>query len=193
MQYSLTPEQKEKIITILTHSFDQNKSTNFVVKQDNKRGKRLRFLIEYSLFNAEKSGFVLLNDTEDTCCLILDSEKKKPFFQALIWDVKLVVKCIGIGRVFKVLKREGAIKKQHPSKPFYHLWYIGVNPELQGHGLGSKMLQKAIQQAKSNNKAIYLETSNPRNFRFYEKHGFEHYFTLKELGYELRFFRINEN
>lgn len=184
----MNQQNKERIIEILSDSFKDNKSTNFVLKQDKKTPKRLRNLIEYSLFYGENFGEVLLSEDRNSCTIILDTEKKKTTIKSTLWDLKLIFKCIGLGRVGSVLKRESLIKSHHPKEDFIHLWYIGVDPDQQGNGIGSKQLKEIIEMARSKGKAIYLETSTERNFPFYEKFGFEHVATIDQLGYSLRMY-----
>lgn len=181
---------KNHIINILTDSFQDNKSTNFVIKQDKKRAKRLRSLIEYSIFYGEKFGEVFLSEDKKACYIILDTEKKKFTWGSMIWDLLLVLKCIGISSVSKVMKRESLIKSHHPKEGFIHLWYIGVSPAKQGKGQGTKLMQKITEKAQSENKKIYLETSTERNFKFYESLGFREVVTFEELGYSLKMFSL---
>ncbi|PHR47060.1 MAG: GNAT family N-acetyltransferase [Fluviicola sp.] len=186
----MNQSNKNDIINILTDSFQNNKSTNFVVQQDSKRAKRFRSLIEYSIFHGEKFGEVFLSEDKTSCYIILDTEKKKLTWSSLIWDLRLVLKCIGIARVIKVMKREALIKSHHPKKDFIHLWYIGVSPAKQGEGKGTKLMQKIIDKAQSQNKKIFLETSTQRNFKFYESFGFTEVVTLDQLGYSLKMFSL---
>lgn len=181
---------KYHIVDIITDSFQNNKSTNFVIKQDRKRAKRFRALVEYSIYYGEKFGEVYLSEDKKACYIILNTEKKKTTFVSIIWDLRLVLKCIGISRVRKVMKREVLIKSHHPTEDFIHLWYIGVSPSVQGEGRGTKLMQIIIEKARSQNKKIYLETSTQRNFKFYESFGFIEKVTLEQLGYSLKMFSL---
>ena len=181
--------QEEQMIEILTTAFQENKSVNFIVKQDKKREKRLRLLIEYSIFYGKSFGKLILNEDKTACAIIVDLEKKKTTFRSIIWDLRLIFGCVGITNVSKILRREKAIKSLLPKEPFLHLWYIGVDPSTQGTGAGSKLLQEIIALAQSQNKVLQLETSTPRNFPFYEKRGFNELAKITEFGYEMRVYR----
>jgi len=183
-------EKKERIIEILSESFRDNKSTNFVIKQDHKREFRLRRLIEYSIFYGENFGEVFLTEDNNACYIILDTERKRTTLKSIIWDLKLIFQCIGLKNVRKVLKRESLIKSNHPKNDFIHLWYIGVHSSDQGKGLGTKQMKKIIDQARSQNKSIYLETSTERNFKFYKNLGFHEEVTIDQLGYSLKMFSL---
>lgn len=176
---------KSRIIDILCESFYDNKSVNFVVKQDHKKDKRLRVLMEYSYFIGENFGKIYLNDDKSACAILIDPSKKKTTFKSIVWDIKLLISCIGIANVSNVMKREKEIKKNHPTIDFIHLWYIGVSTNNQGKGIGTSLMNEIIQDYKKKNQPIYLETSTTKNFPFYERLGFEKVAEIDTLGYPL--------
>lgn len=183
-------QKKEQIIKILSESFHDNKSTNFVIKQVKKKDFRLRKLIEYSIFYGESFGEVYLSEDNHSCYIILDTEKKKTTLKSVFWDLRLIFQCIGLTNIKKVLKRESLIKSNHPKENFIHLWYIGVIPTEQGLGKGTRLMKMIIDDARSQNKKIYLETSTERNFKFYEDLGFKEEVRGNQLGYSLNFFSL---
>ena len=42
------PTDKDLIVSILVSSFQDNKSVNYIISQDNKRIERIKWLMEYS-------------------------------------------------------------------------------------------------------------------------------------------------
>ena len=54
----------------------------------------------------------------------------------------------------------------------WYVWVLGVDPTCQGCGLGSQLLQIVLQQARVQRLPCYLDTQNPRNVPFYQRHGF---------------------
>jgi ribosomal protein S18 acetylase RimI-like enzyme len=61
----------------------------------------------------------------------------------------------------------------HPSEPHWYLPLIGVDPARQGKGHGSALMRRALAQCDRDGRAAYLESANPRNVPFYQRHGFE--------------------
>ncbi|MGV3609650.1 MAG: GNAT family N-acetyltransferase [Fluviicola sp.] len=181
--------EERKIVTeILYKSFLENKSVNFVVKQDHKRELRIKKLMEYSYFQGTQFGRVYVSKDQKACAIVLIPSKKKTTLKSILWDLKLVFGCMGVSNVKKVLKREGEIKRHHPDFPFLHLWYIGVDPPFQGRAKGTEMMARIIHDAKELNLPIYLETSTERNFPFYEKLGFKLISEINNLGYPLKMY-----
>jgi len=64
-------------VNILANSFDNNKSVNYIIKQDKKRAERIKNLIKYSFDMCYFFGNVFLSDNKKACALILLPEKKK--------------------------------------------------------------------------------------------------------------------
>lgn len=180
--------KKQIIVDILRTSFQDNKSVNFVVRQDGKRESRIEKLMEYSYFQGENFGKIYLSKDQNACAIVLIPSKKKTTLRGILWDLKLVFGCMGLSKVSKVLKREGEIKKHHPNFPFLHLWYIGVNPDFQGQAKGTELMAQIMHDAKELKLPIYLETSNPKNFPFYEKLGFKMISEMDNLGYPLKMY-----
>ena len=175
---------KSIILDILTRSFDDNKSVNYVVKQDQKRVDRITKLMDYSFNVCNEFGEVWISDDEQACALILFPDKKRTSLRTILWDLKLALSVIGIDRVNSVLKRESLIKNNHPNDSFAYLWFIGVNPVKQNKGIGTAFIQEVIGECEKKRRPIYLETSTQKNIPFYRKFGFEIYQSL-DLNYTL--------
>ena len=61
----------------------------------------------------------------------------------------------------------------HPHEPHWYLPLSGVDPSRQGRGLGDRLMAHALARCDADGLPAYLESSNPRNIPFYERHGFE--------------------
>jgi GNAT superfamily N-acetyltransferase len=61
----------------------------------------------------------------------------------------------------------------HPKEPHWYLPLIGIDSFHQNKGHGSVLMQHALQQCDRDHVAAYLESTNPRNISFYQRHGFE--------------------
>lgn len=172
---------KSAVVDILCQSFDNNKSVNYVVKQDKKRIQRIRSLMEYSFDVCNMFGSVYLSDDGSACALTLLPENKKTNIKSIFLDLKLIFSCVGFWRVLKVLKRDSLIKSSYLDKSVFYLWFIVVKSTEQHKGHGSALLKEIIKDANLLQKPIYLETSMTDNLLFYKKHGFEIY---KEIGFD---------
>lgn len=178
-----TKEDRQLIADILLHSFNDNKSVNYIIKQDRRRAQRIKAVMEYSFDLCHRFGEIYLSDNNQACALLLSPEKKKNF-SWLLRDARFAFSTLGLANTIKAMKREAEIKKIYPPNPFYHLWFIGVVPSQQRQGHGSRLLNELIDHSTINQKSIYLETSAPANIPWYEKFGFSRYAEL-DFGYKI--------
>lgn len=175
---------KNAVVSILTASFADNKSVNYIIKQDAKKKHRIRKLMEYSFEYCFWFGEILLSDDKKACALIIFPDKKKTTFKSVVADIKLMADCTGLINAKKAIKREAIIKKNHPSPPFAYLWFIGVNPSDQNKGAGTVLLKQILEKNQTEGRPVILETSTERNLPWYLKHGFTIYKEL-DFGYKL--------
>jgi ribosomal protein S18 acetylase RimI-like enzyme len=179
-----TFSDKSIILDLLTRSFDDNKSVNYVIKQDRNRVDRIRRLMEYSFNMCSEFGEVWISNDQQACALILFPDRKRTSVQTILWDFKLALRVIGVSRIGAILKREAMIKSNHPKGPIAYLWFIGVDPPVQGKGIGSAFLREVVSECERKQRPMYLETSMERNLPFYKKFGFEIFNSL-QLTYTL--------
>jgi GNAT superfamily N-acetyltransferase len=72
-----------------------------------------------------------------------------------------------------VLRGMHEVESRHPREPHYYLAILGVDPPLQGRGIGSRLLAPMLQRCDSEGVPAYLETATERNVAFYTRHGFK--------------------
>jgi ribosomal protein S18 acetylase RimI-like enzyme len=183
-------KEKKLVIDILSKSFENNESVNFVVGQGSNRLDHIRQLISYSFNVCNAFGDIWISRDELACAMVLYPDKKRTTINSILWDIDLALSVIGLTRVGKILKKESKIKSLHPKEPFAYLWFIGVLPKKQNQGIGSQLLEDVIHESWVQGRAVCLETSVERNLPWYSSHGFRIYNTL-ELDYKLHMLRIN--
>ena len=82
---------------------------------------------------------------------------------------------IGFRPFARFMKANDIMEKLHKKyvpEPHWYLFGIGVDPELQGRGLGTALVKEGLASADAESCPCYLETSEERNLAFYERHGF---------------------
>jgi ribosomal protein S18 acetylase RimI-like enzyme len=84
----------------------------------------------------------------------------------------LFVRLCGFPRLGRGSAMADAMEKHHPHEPHFYLAFIAVAPRLQGLGLGSAMLEANLKRVDEASRPAYLENSNPKNTRLYERYGF---------------------
>jgi len=172
------------VVDILVNSFRENKSVNYIIKQDARKEERLKLLMEYSHDVCRLSGDVFINDDKSGCALIVKPDQKKTSIKSISLDAKFAISCLGLSNLKKAMSREAKIKSQHPEGLLYYLWFIGVDLRKQNHGIGSSLLKEVITEGQQENRTICLETSTLKNIAWYQSFGFKIYQEL-DFGYKL--------
>jgi len=72
--------------------------------------------------------------------------------------------------LFCVLNQMGSA---HPKHAHWYLPWFGVETCQQGRGLGGQLMAHCLEIIDASHLPAYLETPNPRNISFYERHGFQ--------------------
>lgn len=60
-----------------------------------------------------------------------------------------------------------------PAEPHWYLPLAGVDPKHQSNGCGEALMKHALTACDRDQKLAFLESTNPRNVPFYQRHGFE--------------------
>jgi ribosomal protein S18 acetylase RimI-like enzyme len=78
-----------------------------------------------------------------------------------------------IGRLPLVAAGWLNLERKHPAKPaHYYLAVLGTDPDHQGQGLGSALLQPVLERCDEDGVGAFLESSKESNVAFYARHGF---------------------
>lgn len=84
-----------------------------------------------------------------------------------------LISMTGFSRMTRAMATGDAMEKHHPPEPpHWYLFFIGVPSSARGLGLGSSILEASLRQVDAERMPAYLDNSNPKNTRLYERHGF---------------------
>lgn len=97
--------------------------------------------------------------------------KFPPPFYATIIQAKGPLRA-GLGVSLRFARVDHEMRKRHPHDPHWYLWFLGVEPERQGQGLGSVLLRSLSAKAEADLVPCYLETDKASSVKIYERHGY---------------------
>lgn len=186
---AISTTDKKRIIDILAAAFEQNKSVSYITGRGNRRGEKIRLLMEYAYQVCESYGKVVLSADKNACALVLFPHTKKFSLRSAYWDLKLVFGVIGPLNLPKILRRERLIAARHPPGPLYYLWFIGVDTAVMGRGIGTALLAQLVEDSRIGGLPFYLETSTEENLSWYKRFGFRIFYEL-DITYHLFFLRF---
>ena len=85
-----------------------------------------------------------------------------------------ILHATGLARAMRILALQAGIEAHHPKgRPYAYLWFLGVCPQAQGMGVGSRLLRSATRRLDATGLGAFLETQTRRNVALYRRHGFE--------------------
>ena len=82
----------------------------------------------------------------------------------------------GPAAVKRQLDAGDAMQKVHDAlmqKPHAYLLLLGIDPQKQGQGLATRLLQPTLERLDREGQPAYLDTHNPDNVSLYRRFGFE--------------------
>ncbi len=171
----LPPELKQKAAVTLERAFSNDPMFKWMFPERLKRADSLRFLnripIEYGL----RQGHVTHSD--QGLGVAVWSPSDRPLTPSGLLRAGLLAAPfrIGFGEFFKFMGANSVmdrIHKKYVPEPHWYLLIVGVDPTLQGRGVGTELVKEGLQHADEMGTPSYLETSEKRNLAFYERLGF---------------------
>lgn len=84
-----------------------------------------------------------------------------------------ILAATGFSRLSRMSAMRATMDAHHPKEPHAYLWFLGVRPDAQGLGVGSRLLAHGLSRVDAKGLPAYLESSNPANVPLYRRHGFE--------------------
>lgn len=103
---------------------------------------------------------------------------------ALLWRA---LRKIGPRGLYRFITWSLFLSRHHPTTAHYYLETLGVEPNVQGQGLGSAMLRGITSLLDDAAAECALETANDRNVFLYQRFGFGTASEARILGAHVRF------
>jgi len=187
-------KDKEIVVDILVSAFaplKEDNSVNLIVKQDEHRISRMRILMEYLFEKAITFGEIYITENNKACILLKFSHKDRITPKTILLDIKLVFKCIGIERVFKILKRQQIAKKNYPKIKHIRPVIMGAKTETNGRGNAARLMLEVINHYNDNKLPVIIDVASEKNIKMYQKLGFKIFKKDNTLGFPIYFLKLN--
>lgn len=141
-------------------------------RRDEARLRFFRFLVRRTAFGG---GEVLRPAMGGAAAIWLPSERLGP---APLWRELMAMPPLlgltGWARFGRLAAMREAMARNHPMQPPHdYLYFLGVTPQAQGHGIGSRLLKSGTNQLDAAGRPAFLETATEANVRLYGRHGFQ--------------------
>lgn len=169
-------DQVDAAARVLADAFVSEPIFSWLMRDDHRRSSaRLRFFRVILTEAAFPDGEIEQPAVGGAAAVWIPSEKLTG--QPLSREIRalpMLVNTTGLARFGRLFPLRAAMDAHHPmERPHDYLWFLGVRPELQGKGLGSRLLAARAARLDAAGRAGFLETAELRNLPLYHRHGFE--------------------
>ena len=167
----------EKVFAeVLSRAFSDDQYYHYIMPDGKKRMAQTQWWMTILLRYTLKYGSIYYTDDHKAIAMWLGPDKP------MVSDAKILSMGligypfkVGIKNFFRLLDINGQWDKEHKKldKRHYYLMIIGVEPEFQQQGIGSRLMQVGLEKADNENLECFLETVTSEDVRFYQKFDFE--------------------
>ena len=168
-----TVEDVPRLAGALSRAFDSDPPMRWLLPDSGTRVERARRLFDVMLRRVHL-GRDYCYTTED----VVGGALWVPPGTWRLGVVDQVVLLPGMLRVFgrglaRAQRALTVMESGHPTVPHYYLDSLGVEPEWQGRGLGSALMQPVLARCDAERMPAYLNAGSPRSRDLYLRHGFK--------------------
>jgi ribosomal protein S18 acetylase RimI-like enzyme len=182
-----TPADLPQLVQTLAKAFEQDPLYSYLVPPGPRRDARLRGLFELILrYLSDDWREVLTTDDHGAVALWLRPGMQKVPLVRQAQLVPAFSKVLGFRNIpsgLRLMAHMDALHARFAPDPHYYLSLLAVAPEQQGRGLGGALLAPTLERCQRERVRIYLETAQPKNVPFYQRHGFRVLAETKHKAY----------
>jgi ribosomal protein S18 acetylase RimI-like enzyme len=161
------------LVPVLARAFAEDPFISWLVRRDARRAAGFERFFELALRHlAIPFGEVYTNDALTGAALWVPPGK---WHMGLAKEIRLVhhfAAICGWSRLVGVQLATRPIVKAHPREPHHYLLVVGVDPSVQGKGVGRELLAPMLAICDRDQLPAYLETATERNLGYYQSLGF---------------------
>ena len=167
------PAERAQLTAVMARAFDDDPIANWFAAQDAKRARRIHDFMTVGLKIIARHDEIYTTDgVEGGACWAPPGKWKMGMVQQL-GLLPSIVRTATLRRVPAVMGGLTAVEKKHPHTPHWYLFALGVEPDLQGCGIGTQLMAPVLERCDREGTPAYLESSKERNVPLYERNGFK--------------------
>ncbi|HZP57096.1 MAG TPA: GNAT family N-acetyltransferase [Dehalococcoidia bacterium] len=170
----MTPADRAAAAQALARAFYDDPFTMYVFPDDAYRAKMLpRFFADAIKLAAPRDESFVHLDPPVGAALWLPPGKHKISLGRM---APLLLRRLPQWRprpLIRFLSIMGELEKKHITHDHWYLMILGVDPPMQGQGIGGLLMSDVLGRADASGLDCYLETQKERNVPFYQRHGFD--------------------
>lgn len=168
----VTDADRKQLTAVMARAFDDDPIANWFAAQDKRRARRIYDFMDVAYRITAPGGELYTTDGLQGGAYWSAPGKWKMGMLQQLMLLPAMVRTATWRRVPAIMGGLNAIEKKHPHEPHYYLLALGVEPDLQGHGIGSQLMAPVLERCDKEHLPAYLESSKERNVPLYERNGF---------------------
>jgi GNAT superfamily N-acetyltransferase len=177
-----TPADVEALARALAAAFEEDPIFGWLLADERRRPEKLRrfFALELGEIVVPSGAAWMSPEGSGACLELPPGGWRMPLrTQALHAPGFAVVFGRSLPRALITITK---MERKHLREPHFYVPYVGVAPEGQGAGLGTRLLGRTLERADGAGLPTYLEATSERNAALYARLGFEHLGAFTVLG-----------
>ena len=169
-----TPDDAGRISHLLAAAFSRDPIFNWMTRVGGRAEALNRFFYWVMAERAIPLGETwITSDAYAAVSWIAPYAEAKPEnFRDELRLLSVLLSLTGVSRFARGAAMAKAMERAHPPEPYFYLAFVGVAPRFQGAGLGTALLESTLARVDAAGMPAFLENSNPRNIKLYERFGF---------------------
>lgn len=176
--YKIQHKDLPKASSILSQAFKNYPLFEYVLPDSASRTDQLKHLCQFILRLGMSKGMVIApSNALEGVSIWLPSEgfpnSAMDAVRAGLLNLLLNVNIKALGRFIEIGNAKGRKRADIVGGSYWLCDMIGVDPLLQGRGVGRHMIEAQLNYLDKAKMPCYLETSEVRNIGYYEKYGFD--------------------
>lgn len=172
-------KDRERIVEILSKSLSNDPGVNSTVKNDGKREKRIRGLMEFAFDSFQSIGGVHISEDGKSAAVSYVPVKQNTPIRDFLLHLKLLFKVVGVFRIGDAMKKKAMIESAHPKDgKFLNVWLMGTVSDAKEQEI-KKIKEYLLQLAISESLPLYVETGAQDEKEEYEEMGLEVHKTIE--------------
>jgi ribosomal protein S18 acetylase RimI-like enzyme len=154
---------------MLARAYNDDPMTNWVCLQDRHRTERIVGFMNLGLHLALPFGEIYTTKGQTGSAGWIPPGKTDSVLTLLTKGIRST----GVRHGISALIVGFIVSKRRPKTPHWELITLGVEPSLQGKGIGCAVLQPILSQCDHDHIPAYVVTQTEKDVRFYEHRGFK--------------------
>jgi len=160
----------------LARSFAADPVVDWFVRDDDKRDKAISQWFDFAVKKLGLPGRETWM-SDDANAVALWIPPPQDVMQLSLVDevaaIPMFLSVVSFARLGRMQRLRAAFDANHPKTPHWYLFFLAVDPDCQGQGLGSAILGATLNAIDAKHEAAYLEASSEKNVPLYLRYGFE--------------------